>query len=95
MTRYLEFIFNQVLTEFPIVKLEIITPADPLKRGAQLSIKLIGTDKSFFEQLTQAGIMTDFRVPDVIRLAPAPLHNSFEDVYRFGHTLYKLLANWS
>lgn len=39
--------------------------------------------------------MTDFCVPDVIRLAPAPLHNSFEDVYRFGHTLYKLLANWS
>ena len=39
--------------------------------------------------------MTDFRVPDVIRLAPAPLYNSFEDVYRFGHTLHKLLANWS
>jgi len=95
LTGYLEFIFNQVLEQFPNVKLEIITPTDPLKRGAQLSIKLIGTDKSFFEQLTEAGIITDFRAPDVIRLAPAPLYNSFEDVYKFGHTLQKLLAKWS
>jgi len=95
LTGYLEFIFNQVLAQFPKVKLEIITPTDPLKRGAQLSIKLIGTDKSFFEQLTKAGIIADFRAPDVIRLAPTPLYNSFEDVYQFGDILQKLLAKWS
>ncbi|MBE0420538.1 kynureninase [Pseudoalteromonas nigrifaciens] len=95
LTGYLEYIFNQVLKKFPKVKLEIITPIDPLKRGAQLSIKLIGTDKSFFDQLTKAGVITDFRAPDVIRLAPTPLYNSFEDVYQFGLTLQNLLDKWS
>jgi kynureninase len=94
LTGYLEFIFNQVVAQFQNIKLEIITPTDPLKRGAQLSIKLIGTDKSFFEQLTKAGVICDFRSPDVIRLAPAPLYNSFEDVYQFGVTLQNLLSEW-
>lgn len=95
LTGYLEFIFNQVVEQFPKVKLEIITPTDPLKRGAQLSIKLIGTDKRFFDKLTKAGVISDFRSPDVIRLAPTPLYNSFEDVYQFGHTLQNLLTEWS
>ena len=82
------------MNEFPDIQLEIITPSDPLRRGAQLSIKLIGTDKSFFEKLTKAGVISDFRSPDVIRLAPAPLYNSFEDVYQFGLTLHCLLSDW-
>jgi kynureninase len=94
LTSYLEFIFNDVVQKFPDVQLEIITPSDPHQRGAQLSIKLIGTDKSFFEQLTKAGVISDFRSPDVIRLAPAPLYNSFEDVYRVGEILNSLLAEW-
>jgi kynureninase len=94
LTRYLEFIFNDVVRKFPDIQLEIITPSDPQQRGAQLSIKLIGTDKSFFEQLTKAGVISDFRSPDVIRVAPAPLYNSFEDVYQFGNTLHSLLSEW-
>lgn len=94
LTSYLEFIFNDVVCKFPDIRLEIITPSDPEQRGAQLSIKLIGTDKSFFEQLTKAGVVSDFRSPDVIRLAPAPLYNSFEDVYQFGNTLHNLLSEW-
>jgi len=95
LTGYLEYIFNRVVDEFPHVKLEIITPSEPSRRGAQLSIKLVGTDKRFFDQLTQAGVITDFRSPDVIRLAPAPLYNSFEDVYQFGQTLHNLLTQWT
>ncbi|MFT6897698.1 MAG: kynureninase [Paraglaciecola sp.] len=95
LTSYLEFVFNDVVSAFPNIQLEIITPKDPLKRGAQLSIKLIGTDKSFFEKLTKAGVISDFRAPDVIRVAPAPLYNSFEDVYQFGNTLHNLLSQWS
>jgi len=94
LTAYLEFIFNDVVNKFPGIQLEIITPSDPEKRGAQLSIKLIGTDKSFFEKLTKAGVISDFRSPDVIRLAPAPLYNNFEDVYQFGLTLHCLLSDW-
>ena len=94
LTSYLEFIFNDIVQQFPDIKLEIITPSNPEQRGAQLSIKLIGTDKSFFDQLTKAGVISDFRSPDVIRLAPAPLYNSFEDVYQFGNTLHSLLSQW-
>ena len=92
LTAYLEYIFNQVVAKFPEYQLQIITPTEPEKRGCQLSIKLIGSDKKFFDALTQAGVIADFREPDVIRLSPVPLYNSFEDVYRFGETLHALLA---
>lgn len=95
LTSYLEFVFNDIVSKYPEIQLEIITPTDPEQRGAQLSIKLIGTDKVFFNKLTKAGVISDFRSPDVIRVAPAPLYNSFEDVYQFGQTLDGLLSEWS
>lgn len=95
LTAYLEFVFNDVVDQFSDIQLEIITPEDPNKRGCQLSVKLIGTDKSFFGALTNAGVIADFREPDVIRLAPTPLYNSFEDVFLFGETLKTLLKSWS
>ena len=94
LTAYLEFVFNDITSQLSQVSLEIITPKDPQKRGCQLSVKLVGSDKSFFNNLTQAGVITDFREPDVIRLAPTPLYNSFEDVYRFGEILKLLLTQW-
>ena len=93
LTGYLEFVFNDVVNQFSGVDLEIITPVDPQKRGSQLSVKLVGTDQSFFNKLTDAGIIADFREPDVMRLAPTALYNSFEDIYRFGETLKQLLQN--
>ncbi|WP_082897114.1 kynureninase [Thalassotalea crassostreae] len=94
LTAFLEFVFNDVTSQFPNVELEIITPTDPKQRGCQLSIKLVGTDKTFFNTLTDAGIIADFREPDVVRMAPTPLYNSFEDVYRMGETLKALLKDW-
>ncbi len=94
LTAYLEFVFNDIINQFPDFQLEIITPTDPEKRGCQLSVKLIGTDKSFFKALTEAGVIADFREPDVVRLAPTPLYNSFEDVYQVGQTLKVLFAGW-
>ncbi|MEW6989898.1 kynureninase [Colwelliaceae bacterium 6441] len=94
LTAYLEFVFNNIISQFPDFQLEIITPTDPEKRGCQLSVKLIGTDKSFFKALTDAGVIADFREPDVVRLAPTPLYNNFEDVYQLGQTLKTLLAGW-
>jgi kynureninase len=94
LTAYLEFVFNDITEQFPDIQLEIITPIAPEKRGCQLSVKLIGTDKSFFKALTDAGVIADFREPDVIRLAPTPLYNSFEDVYQLGQTLKTLFAGW-
>ena len=94
LTAYLEYVFNDIVSKFDDVQLEIITPRDPEQRGCQLSVKLVGTDKRFFAALTEAGVIADFREPDVIRLAPTPLYNSFEDVYQFGQTLASLLATW-
>lgn len=94
LTAYLEYVFNNVIDKLPNIQLEVITPVDPEQRGCQLSIKLVGTDKKFFEALTDAGVITDFREPDVIRLAPTPLYNSFKDIYLLGETLTTLLGNW-
>lgn len=63
---------------------EIITPADKKKRGAQLSILVHGQGKALFDALTDQGVIADWREPNVIRVAPAPLYNSFEDCYQFG-----------
>ncbi|WP_448546959.1 kynureninase [Thalassotalea fusca] len=94
LTAYLQFIFNTVIDKYPDINLEIITPKEPTKRGCQLSVKLIGIDKRFFKALTDSGVIADFREPDVVRLAPVPLYNSFSDVYQFGQTLDTLLAAW-
>lgn len=94
LTGYLEFVFKEVTERFPSVDLEIITPTDPTQRGCQLSVKLVGTDKSFFETLTKAGVIADFREPDVVRLAPTPMYNSFEDIYRVGEVLSSLFEGW-
>ncbi len=91
LTGFLEFVLNDVFNALPDVELRIITPSDPDQRGCQLSVKLIGTDRSFFDAMTAAGIMGDFREPDVVRLAPVPLYNSYEDIWRAGERLQGLL----
>jgi len=69
---------------------EILTPAEPEWRGAQLSLFLGDRAKAIQQQLGEKGVVVDFRGPGVIRVSPAPLYNSFEDVYRFYHILKKL-----
>ena len=71
----------------------VITPAERERRGAQLSLLFTdaGRGKAIQRQLMDEGIVTDYREPGVIRVAPAPLYNSFEDVYRFCHILGQLL----
>ena len=66
---------------------EIITPSDKTKRGAQLSILAHGQGRGLFDELTKSGVIADWREPNVIRIAPAPLYNSYEDCFRFGELL--------
>ena len=80
---YLEFILNEIDKEVDST-FEIITPKD---RGCQLSVFLHGQGKSLFNYLMENGVVTDWREPNVIRLAPAPFYSSFEDMYRFGQIL--------
>ncbi|MEO9478875.1 MAG: kynureninase [Maribacter dokdonensis] len=87
---YLEFILQEIDKEVDST-FEIITPAD---RGCQLSVFLHGQGKALFNYLMENGVVTDWREPNVIRLAPAPFYSTFEDMYRFGQILKEgVLAN--
>ncbi len=88
LTAYLEFIIDDISsTHKELCTLEIITPRNKTQRGAQLSMLVHGKGKAIFDKLSEAGVVADWREPNVIRLAPVPLYNSFEDVYYFGKHL--------
>ena len=63
---------------------DIMTPADPAQRGAQLSLRVHGNGRTVFDFIRTKGVICDWRNPDCIRIAPAPFYNSFEDVRRFA-----------
>ncbi len=73
--------------------LRIITPESEEKRGCQLSLQMKRPDKRLFNYLTSNGVISDWREPDVIRVAPVPLYNSFEDVWHFSRILHEGLNN--
>ncbi|MCC6978792.1 MAG: kynureninase [Candidatus Melainabacteria bacterium] len=83
LTGYLEFLLSQIGGDF----FKVITPQDVSQRGSQLSIKLKSQPKDFVKLLREKGVICDFREPDIMRAAPAPLYNSFEDVYHFAKTV--------
>ena len=80
------------LNELNNDKIKIITPSNPEERGCQLSIQVKDADKRLHQKLTEANIITDWREPDVIRCAPTPLYNTFEDVYRMVEKLKEILS---
>jgi kynureninase len=83
LTGYLEFLLDRLPAGF----VRVTTPRDSKQRGAQLSLRFRGESRKLLPRLTEAGVVCDFREPDIIRAAPAPLYNSFTDVYRFVRTL--------
>ena len=85
LTGYLEFLLQELNRAQP--RYRVITPTDPADRGCQLSI-LTGSDgKELFDHLSANGAVCDWREPNVIRVAPVPLYNSFEDVWRLAELL--------
>ena len=72
------------------ISFEIITPAEPHRRAAQLSLYFGAQGKAIHQRMIDAGVVVDYREPGVVRVAPAPLYNSFEDVHRFYHILEQL-----
>lgn len=85
---YLEFILQEIDKEVAST-FEVITPSRQEERGTQLSVFLHGQGKALFDYLMNHGVITDWREPNVIRLAPAPFYCSFEDMYKFGQILKK------
>lgn len=92
MTAFLEFIIGDISDKNKEkCTFELITPRDKTQRGAQLSIKANGQGKALFNALSDLGVVADWREPNVIRIAPAPLYNSFEDCYWFGQLLQEAI----
>jgi kynureninase len=79
LTGYLEFLLGQDHSG----KFSIITPRNPAHRGAQLSLRLARGGRAICDTLAAQGVICDWREPDIMRVAPVPLYNSFSDVFTF------------
>ena len=88
LTNYLEFLLSEIRDD----RIEIITPKNENERGCQLSIRVKDTGKSLFKAIAKRGVIADWREPDVIRVAPVPLYNSFSDCRKFAEILKECLA---
>jgi kynureninase len=86
ITAYLEFVLHEIDKEVDST-FEVITPSNQVERACQLSVFLHGEGRSLFDYLMSNGVITDWREPNVIRLAPVPLYTSYEDMYEFGQRL--------
>ncbi|MGV9004622.1 kynureninase [Flavobacterium sp.] len=93
ITAYLEYVLHEIDKELEGTEFEIITPSNQEERGCQLSVFLHGQGKELFHYLMKNGVITDWREPNVIRLAPVPLYCSYENMYQFGQVLKKGILN--
>ncbi len=87
LTEYLLFLLNENLEDH----FTIITPKNVAERGCQLSIMMKKNGRKVFDLLVKSGVIADWREPDVIRVAPVPLYNTFEDVFRFAEIFSRAL----
>lgn len=89
LTNYLEYLLGQVKG----INFEIISPNNCRERGAQLSLLFPDKGKEIHQQMTKAGIIVDWREPGVIRVSPAPLYNSYRDVFHFYEIIASIASN--
>jgi len=90
LTGYLEFVLNEI--NFGTKQFQIITPIDPEARGCQLSLLTDERGRDLFNFLADNGAIADWREPNVIRFAPVPLYNSFEDIWKIGDLIRQFLT---
>lgn len=91
LAAYLHFVLNDINSNQSEKILEIITPANEKESGCQVSMLMLKNGKDIFNELAKQGVIADWREPNVIRIAPVPLYNSFEDIYRFGEIISGVL----
>ena len=84
LASYLQFILEDINKEMRNGLVEFITPVDENERGCQTSMLMLQKGRELFEALSKQGVIADWREPNVIRIAPVPLYNSFEDIWHFG-----------
>lgn len=91
LSGYLHYVLSDINSRQTQKLVEIITPANEAERGCQVSMLMLKDGKKIFDELTRQGVIADWREPNVIRIAPVPLYNSFEDVYRFGEIISSII----
>jgi kynureninase len=87
LTGYLEFILSEYKAH-----LTVITPENPQERGCQLSIIVKQNGKKLFDYFVEHNVLPDWREPDVIRMSPVPMYNTFEEVWNIGRVLKNYFA---
>ena len=91
LTSFMEFVLNDISERYDNCNFEIITPKETIARGCQLSVLMHGQGKEIFDFMASEGVIADWREPNVIRMAPVPLYNTFVDVYQLGQITEKAL----
>lgn len=91
LTSYLWFLLDEINNSSGKKIIEYITPREEKERGCQVSLLMLQKGREIFDALTEAGVIVDWREPNVIRLAPVPLYNSFEEVWQFANILRQIL----
>ncbi len=91
LNNYLWFVLEQINATASKKIIEFITPKNEQERGSQVSMLMLERGKETYDELMRTGIMVDWREPNVIRLAPVPLYNTFEEVWQFADTLQQIL----
>jgi kynureninase len=93
LSAYLHYILNDINRRQPEKVIEVITPSNENERGCQVSMLMLKQGKKVFNELNKQGVIADWREPNVIRVAPVPLYNSLEDIWRFGNIIETILKN--
>ena len=92
MSGYLQFILEEMNAQSGTKVVEVITPKNESERGCQVSLLMLVRGKEVFKTLMDRGVIADWREPNVIRVAPVPMYNKFEDVWMFGQIIKEVLA---
>ena len=87
MSSYLIFLMEAINKQLPHPLIKVITPAGETERGCQVSLLMLQNGKGIFDELAANGVFADWREPDVIRVAPVPLYNRFEEIWKFKNIL--------
>jgi len=91
LTGYLFYVLDQINSTSGKELVQVITPGNEGEYGCQVSILMLESGKLVFNELISHGVIADWREPNVIRVAPVPLYNTYEDVWRFGHIIKTIL----
>jgi kynureninase len=93
LVSYLIYILDEVNKNLPEKRIEVITPLNEKERGCQISMVIRKNGKQAYDYLMKNGVSAGWREPEVLRVAPVPLYNTFEEVWQFGQMLEKILKS--